>query len=239
MRLKGAMFRPRRGECDVGKTDPRRHGNGLPFGRWHRVGGVVHALSTPTVLNQTRRGGERVDNPIDDLGQWRLSVHGAASRAAIQHAGPFETGDVPARRVRTIGQVVAFPEVNGSVIDPAPRFPPPAHRRFVTEGSRPWTARGKRSSPRRRPVRLGQRSTRYAKTEATKSRAVWPAVHSVRQAFLGAPPGIKGTALAGLSTLCPRRRSSINRGAVGMRVDNPLDDVGQALARATLHPRTV
>ena len=130
MRLKGAMFRPRRGECDVGKTDPRRHGNGLPFGRWHSVGGVVHALSTPTVLNQTRRGGERVDNPIDDLGKWRLPVHGAALRAATQHPKPFETGDVLSRRIRTIGQVVAFPEVSGSVIDPAPRFPPPAHRHF-------------------------------------------------------------------------------------------------------------
>ena len=50
------------------------------------VDGVVHALSTATVLQQPRRGGQRVDNPRSSM-----SVHGdfvltaRRSRAAAQH----------------------------------------------------------------------------------------------------------------------------------------------------------
>ena len=63
-----------------------------------------------------------MDNPIDDLDQLRRTA---------TPPGPFETGDVLSQRIRSIKQVAGFVEANESVLDPAPRFPPPAHHRFT------------------------------------------------------------------------------------------------------------
>jgi len=77
-----------------------------------------------------------VDNPIDDLGQCRLSVHGTAFACGNPTPQTVWNGRCSVRRIRTIKQVVAFVEVNESFIDPAPPFPPPAHRRFGGWGDR-------------------------------------------------------------------------------------------------------
>ena len=51
------------------KTDPGRHEIRPPVDQRHGVDGVIHALSTATIPSQSSRGGQGVDNPLDDLGR--------------------------------------------------------------------------------------------------------------------------------------------------------------------------
>ena len=104
-----------------------------------------------------------------------------------QRAARIETGDVPQRTWQ------AGPRAPSVVPDdPAPRFPPPAHRRCAClGGSRPWTARGKRAQ-------LGPARVARASRERSASAAFRPLLQ-----------------LGAFSTLRPRRGPREKRAAAG------------------------
>ena len=97
---------------------PRRHENRPLIDQWHGVDGVIHALSTATIPKQSSRGGQRVGNPLDDLGRWPFS---GLSRRRPRGRGGSERR--PSNPLSTAGNGVRDPVAENIARFNTPRSP--------------------------------------------------------------------------------------------------------------------
>ena len=85
----GSGRRPGRVSSDIVRSRPRATQKPAPpLDQWHGADGVIHALSTATIPRQSSRGGQRVGNPLDELGRWPFRAF--ATPPAPEHR-PFHS----------------------------------------------------------------------------------------------------------------------------------------------------